>query len=169
MSRVALPERSGPVWHGYIEGLPIGSLYGYRAHGSYAPESGHRFNPNKLLCDPYTRQYAGSWTNHPATFGYDLKSSGGDLSFSRSNSAPYVPKSVVSDPALFAGLAAGRHRQSDQDLIYEAHVKGLTQQHPLVPEDLRGTYEGLASDPVIEHLQRLGVRGHRVDACARVR
>ncbi len=157
-SRIPLPEQTGPIWHGHVEGLPVGSLYGYRAHGSYAPESGHRFNPNKLLNDPYTREYFGQWTGHASTFGYELESSGGDLSFSRADSAPHVPKSVVSHPDLFTGLAGGRHVRSDNDLIYEAHVKGLTQRHPLVPEHLRGTYEGLASDPVIDHLHKLGVK-----------
>ncbi|MYI68526.1 MAG: glycogen debranching enzyme GlgX, partial [Boseongicola sp. SB0673_bin_14] len=157
-SRLALPERTGSIWHGYAEGLPVGCLYGYRAYGSYAPESGHRFNPNKLLTDPYTREYFGQWTDHPGTYGYDMASSGGDLSFDRSDSSPYVPKSVVPDPELFRGLTQGRHRRSCKDLIYEAHVRGLTQQHPLVPEELRGTYEGLATDPVLEHLQRLGAK-----------
>jgi len=158
LSRITLPERTGSIWHGYVEGLPIGALYGYRAHGSYAPEAGHRFNPNKLLNDPYTREYFGQWTNHTSTFGYNLESSGDDLSFNRSDSAPHVPKSVVSNPNMFADLAAGRHSRSDNDLIYEANVKGLTQQHPLVPDELRGTYEGLVSDPIIDHLHRLGVK-----------
>jgi len=158
LSRITLPERTGSIWHGYVEGLPIGTLYGYRAHGSYAPEAGHRFNPNKLLNDPYTREYFGQWTNHTATFGYNLESSGDDLSFNRSDSAPHVPKSVVSNPNMFADLAAGRHSRSDNDLIYEANVKGLTQQHPLVSDELRGTYEGLVSDPIIDHLHRLGVK-----------
>ncbi len=157
-TRVALPERTGSIWHGHLDGLPVGCLYGYRAHGSYAPESGHRFNPNKLLCDPYTREFFGRWTNHPSTLGYNKASSEGDLSFDRSDSAPHVPKSVVSDPKLFMGLAQGRHRQSCADLVYEAHVKGLTQQHPLVPQELRGTFEGLVADPILEHLQKLGVK-----------
>ncbi len=157
-TRIPLPERTGPIWHGHVAGLPVGTLYGYRAHGSYAPETGQRFNPNKLLNDPYTREYFGQWTAHAATFGYELESSSGDLSFNRADSAPHVPKSVVSNPDLFPGLAGGRHVRSDNDLIYEAHVKGLTQRHPLVPEHLRGTYEGLASDPVIDHLHKLGVK-----------
>ncbi len=157
-SRVALPERTGSIWHGYVEGLPVGCLYGYRAHGSYAPESGHRFNPNKLLSDPYTREYFGQWTNHPGTYGYEMASSDGDLSFDRTDSSSYVPKSVVPNPEIFGDLTQGRHRQNRNDLIYEAHVRGLTQQHPLVPEDLRGTYEGLATEPILEHLQKLGAK-----------
>ena len=158
MFRIRLPERTGPIWHGYVEGLPVGSLYGYRAHGSYTPESGHRFNPNKLLSDPYTREYFGHWKIDSATFGYDISSSIGDLSFNRSDSAPYVPKSVVPDPDMLSGFTAGRYKHTDNDLIYETHVKGLTQQHPHVPEHLRGTYEGLVCDPIMEHLQKLGVK-----------
>ncbi|MDA7427576.1 glycogen debranching protein GlgX [Primorskyibacter aestuariivivens] len=156
--RIALPERTGPIWHGYLDGLPVGTLYGYRAHGTYAPEQGHRFNPNKLLLDPYTREMRGQWVNHPALCGYDVDAPEEDLSFDPRDSAPFVPKSVVSDPALFQGLA-GRHRTGGaRDLIYEAHPKGLTQEHPGVPEALRGTYEGLASDAVIDHLKALGVQ-----------
>ena len=139
-ARIALPERTGPVWHGYLAGLPVGTVYGYRAHGAYAPERGHRFNANKLLMDPYTRELRGTWTNDPATSGF--VEGEGDLSFDPRDSAPFVAKSVVSDPALFQGLAAGRHTPSDRDLIYEAHPKGLTQTHPGVAGDLRGTYEG---------------------------
>ena len=158
ISRIRLPERTGSIWHGYVEGLSVGCLYGYRAHGSYAPEAGHRFNPNKLLNDPYTREYFGHWSRHANTLGYDISSPEKDLSFNRSDSAPHVPKSVVPDPCLFTGALAGRHRYSDRDLIYEAHVKGLTQTHPQVPENLRGTYEGLVCDPIIDHLRRIGVK-----------
>lgn len=155
--RTPLPERTGSIWHGYVEGLQTGSLYGYRAHGAYAPDNGHRFNPNKLLCDPYTREFAGRWIDDPAVLGYDISSLDEDLSYSRIDSAPYVPKSVVSNPLMFSGRS-GQYRHSENDLVYEAHVKGLTELHPLVPENLRGTYEGLACDPIIEHLHKLGVK-----------
>jgi glycogen operon protein len=157
-ARIALPERTGPVWHGYLADLPIGTLYGFRAYGTYAPEHGHRFNPHKLLLDPYTREMHGDWVNHPATLGYDAGSSAQDLSFDTTDSAPFVPKSVVSDPALFEGLRAGRHKATDNDLIYEAHPKGATMVNADVPEPLRGTYEGLASAPMLEHLNALGVK-----------
>ncbi len=156
-ARIALPERTGPVWHGYIPGLKPGARYGFRAHGSYAPEQGHRFNPNKLLLDPYTRELAGRWTNHEVTLGYVKSSSRIDLSFDARDSAPYVPKSVVSDPALFDGLMACPVSDRTEMLIYEAHVKGLTQQHPGVPDNVRGTYDGLATDAVLDHLTKLGV------------
>ncbi|MFT4743401.1 MAG: isoamylase [Yoonia sp.] len=155
---VALPERTGPIWHGYLAGLPVGTLYGYRAHGAYAPEHGHRFNPNKLLLDPYTREMHGNWINDPVTLGYDDASSELDLSFDARDSAPFVPKSVVSDPALFEGMKNGQHRKSSKDLIYEAHPKGATETNLNVPEAIRGTYEGLASDAMLEHLTSIGVQ-----------
>lgn len=155
----ALPERTGSIWHGYVLGLQPGTLYGFRAHGKYAPEQGHRFNPNKLLLDPYTREIQGQWVNnHPALLGYDATvKKAADLSFSLLDSAPYVAKSVVSDPALFTLMKQHPRQGWNNTLIYEAHVKGLTQQHPDVPDALRGTYEGMASDAVLEHLQKLGI------------
>lgn len=158
MARIALPCRTGPIWHVYVADLPTGTLYGYRAHGQYAPEQGHRFNANKLLLDPYTREISGEWTTDPATLGYDKGSSAGDLSFDPRDSAPFVPKSVVSDPVLFEGMKKGTHVPSDKDLIYEAHPKGLTQTNSQISEELRGTYEGLASEPMLEHLKALNVQ-----------
>ncbi|MEP5728627.1 MAG: glycogen debranching protein GlgX [Sulfitobacter sp.] len=157
-ARIPLPERTGPIWHGYLAGLPVGTVYGYRAHGEYAPEEGHRFNPNKLLLDPYTRELFGRWTNDPATLGYEDEAPNEDLSFDPRDSAPFVPKSVVSDPALFLGLRSGEHKRSDKDLIYEAHPKGATKANPMVPETMRGTYEGLASEPMLAHLTSIGVQ-----------
>ena len=157
LARHVLPERTGQVWHGYLPGLPTGARYGYRAHGSYAPEQGHRFNPHKLLLDPYTRELAGSWIDHAATKGYDDQSTGLDLSYDTRDSAPYVPKSVVPDPALFGAVERRPDNGWSETLIYEAHVKGLTQAHPDVPDAVRGTYDGLASDAVLDHLQELGI------------
>jgi glycogen operon protein len=157
-ARITLPERTGPVWHGFVANLPVGTLYGFRAHGTYAPEHGHRFNPNKLLLDPYTREMHGEWTNDPVTLGYDDASSAIDLSFDTRDSAPFVPKSVVSDPTLFEGMKNGQHTKSSKDLIYEVHPKGGSQTNLDVPESVRGTYEGLASDAMLEHLSSLGVQ-----------
>ncbi|AGI66676.1 glycogen debranching enzyme GlgX [Octadecabacter antarcticus 307] len=157
-ARITLPERTGPVWHGFVADLPVGTLYGYRAHGTYAPEHGHRFNPNKLLLDPYTREMHGEWGNSPITLGYDDASSAVDLSFDTRDSAPFVPKSIVSDPAFFEGMKNGQHTKSSKDLIYEAHPKGASQTNLDVPEAVRGTYEGLASDAMLDHLNSLGVQ-----------
>ncbi|MGA9251948.1 MAG: glycogen debranching protein GlgX [Roseobacter sp.] len=156
-ARIPLPERSGDIWHGRLDGIKAGAVYGYRAHGAYSPPEGHRFNPNKLLIDPYTNAFQGVFTNHPATLGYIEKDAAADLSFDPRDSAPYVAKSVVSDPSHFSrGEQRLNHDWSDM-LIYEAHVKGLTQQNGAVPENVRGTYEGLASDAMLDHLCKMGV------------
>ena len=157
LDRQSLPERTGSVWHGYVDGLQPGTLYGYRADGIYAPDQGHRFNPNKLLLDPYTRELAGSWTNNSATLGYVANSSTQDLSFDNRDSAPFVPKSVVSTPELFTHIEDRPNNDWSNTLIYEAHPKGLTKLHPAIPSGIQGTYEALASEPMLEHLAKLGV------------
>jgi len=156
-TRLVLPEKTGPVWHGYIENLRPGARYGYRAHGNYLPEQGHRFNPNKLLLDPYARELDGVWIDDDAAFGYDPKSPELDYSFSTVDSAPFVPKAVVSDPAMFPKLPLRDSTLRTDELIYEAHVKGLTKLHPGVAEAVRGTYDGLASEAIIDHLLALNV------------
>ncbi len=156
-ARLTLPERTGHVWHGYLPGLTPGALYGYRVHGPYAPEQGHRFNPNKLLLDPYARRIAGRWRMHDALYGYDRAAASGDLSFSTLDSAPYAPRAVVAARERGDDRAPRPGRAPGEAVIYEAHVKGLTRLFPGVPEEIRGTYEALASDPVLEHLTRLGV------------
>lgn len=155
--RLPLPEQTGPIWHGYVPGLAPGALYGLRAHGQYAPSQGHRFNANKLLLDPYARQFHGDFTNAPETYGYDTKAANIDLSFSTSDSAPFMPKCVVPDPAWYDPALGPLPGAPVSELIYEAHAKGLTKLHPDVAEHLKGTYEGLASDAIIDHLHRLGV------------
>ncbi|GGF61960.1 glycogen operon protein [Mameliella alba] len=155
--RLSLPERRGAVWHGYVPGLKPGALYGYRVHGPFAPERGHRFNANKLLVDPYTRALHGGFSTHPATFGYSPGSADGDLSFSSSDSAAHTPKSVVWDPADYPTGTRGLRRGWSNTVIYETHVRGSTMRHPDVPEALRGTVEGLASDAMLDHLTRLGI------------
>lgn len=157
LDRIPLPERTGPVWHGYAPGLKPGTRYGFRAHGIYAPDQGHRFNPNKLLMDPYTRELHGVWSNNSAILGYDNSSSGQDLSFDTRDSAAFVAKSVVSDPDLYSRIEDRPDCDWTQTLIYEAHVKGLTQEHPDVSEHIKGTYEGLASEAILEHLNKLGI------------
>ena len=157
VQRITVPERTGDIWHGFIHGLTAGTIYGYRAHGVYDPEHGHRFNANKLLLDPYSRSLHGSFANHTATLGYIAEDIGRDLSFDTRDSAPFVAKSVVPNPDWFPGGEPRLNTPWDETVIYEAHVKGLTQQHPEVHAGLRGTYDGLATEPMIEHLKRLGV------------
>ena len=156
-ARLALPERTGPVRHGYLPGLAPGALYGLRAHGPHAPARGHRFNPNKLLLDPYARALRGRFVPGDACLGYDPASPDGDLSFSSVDSAPAMPKCVVTAPA--PPVSAGERPDTpwSETVIYEAHPKGLTRLWPKLPEALRGTYEALAAPPVLEHLASLGV------------
>jgi isoamylase len=157
MCRLPMVERDGDIRHLHVNGLTPGTLYGYRAHGPYAPETGHRFNPNKLLIDPYARQLAGRLKWSDALMGYKVGSPRGDLSFDTRDSAFAVPKSVVVDPSFNWGTDQPPDHPMDRTVIYEAHVKGLTQLHSGVERGLRGSYLGLASDSVIAHLQKLGV------------
>ena len=155
--RIPLPERTGAVWHGYLPGLQPGAIYGYRAEGRFAPHEGHRFNVNKLLLDPYTHELHGVFTDHAATFGHHWDAPDADLSFDTRDSAPYVAKSVVSDPALFPRDGTPLGRDWHETFIYEAHVRGATQLHPDVPEATRGTFDGLATPQMLDHLTNLGV------------
>jgi glycogen operon protein len=155
--RIEIRERTNNVWHVYLPDVRPGQLYGYRVHGPFEPELGHRFNPAKLLLDPYARAIAGDVRITDATYGYDSASDRADLSRDDRDSAPDVPKCIVIDPA-FRWLEDRPPRTPwSRTVIYETHVKGMTQLHPGVPPELRGTYLGLASEPVIEHLQKLGV------------
>ena len=155
--RLVLPERSGAVWHAYVPGLAPGALYGLRAHGPYAPGRGHRFNPNKLLLDPYARALRGRFAAADACLGYDPASPEGDLSFSRADSAPAMPKCVVTDPAPPVPDGERPDTPWAETVIYEAHPKGFTRLWAELPEELRGTYEAFAAEPVLEHLVSLGV------------
>ncbi|MDZ4136324.1 MAG: alpha-amylase family glycosyl hydrolase, partial [Paracoccaceae bacterium] len=157
VARVALRDRDGDVWHIHLSGLMPGARYGFRMHGPYDPEAGHRFNPHKLLIDPYARRLDGRLRWSDAVMGYKVGSPRHDLSFDTRDSAFAVPKSVVVDPAFSWGDDGPPHHAMQDTVIYEAHVKGLTAAHPRVPPGQRGTYLGLASDPVLEHLTRLGV------------
>ncbi len=157
LARLPFPERDGGVWHMHVAGLMPGALYGYRAEGPYAPERGHRFNPNKLLMDPYAKGLEGRLRWSDALMGYKVGSPRGDLSFDTRDSAFAVPKSVVVDTAFNWGDDAPPRRPWSETVIYEAHVKGLTAQKEDVPKGLRGTYLGVASDRMLEHLHHLGV------------
>ncbi|HRG96544.1 MAG TPA: glycogen debranching protein GlgX [Polyangiaceae bacterium] len=157
-TRIPLRERSAHVYHGHVEGVRAGQRYGYRVFGPYEPRSGHRFNPNKLLVDPYARAVHGKVDYAQPVFGYARESGRDDLTPSLEDSAAGVPRSVVVDPSGFdwGGDAAPDVSWADT-VLYETHVKGLTMLHPAVPPELRGTYEGLAHPAVLDHLVSLGV------------
>ncbi len=157
IARLPFMDRDGDIWHMRVSGLMPGALYGFRAHGPYAPEAGHRFNPNKLLLDPYARGFDGRLRWSDALMGYKVGSPRADLSFDTRDSAFAMPKSVVIDPAFQWGDDAPPLHPLTQTLIYEAHPKGLTIQHPEVPATLRGTMLGLCSDAILDHLTKLGV------------
>jgi isoamylase len=155
--RFELPEYTDQIFHGFISGVGPGTFYGYRVHGPYEPSNGHRFNPNKLLLDPYARAHVGALTWNPALFGYQMES-GDDLTFDERDSAAFMPKCVVVDPDF--DWQADAQRQNvhwDETIVYETHVKGFTKKHPGVPEHLRGTYAGFGTPEVIDYLKSLGV------------
>lgn len=156
-ARVELPEYTDEVFHGYLPDVAPGQHYGYRVYGPYEPEAGHRFNAHKLLLDPYARAISGNLQWSSAHFGYRMGNRREDLVIDRRDNARGMPKCVVVDEAFTWG--DDRHPQTrwDETIIYEAHVKGLTQTHPEVPKPLRGTYAGLAHPAVIEHMVKLGI------------
>lgn len=154
-ARLPLPKREGDIWSGYIAGVGPGTVYGYRAHGPYDPKNGHRFNPNKLLLDPYAKQVVGDLKWDDALYGYSIGKD--DLSFDERDSAPFMVKGVVQDPDFDWDGDQAIRRPWTETIVYEAHVRGMTMTHPKVPDHLRGTFLGMASDPIIEHLTKLGV------------
>jgi glycogen operon protein len=155
--RIAMPNRTENIWHVYVEGLAPGQLYGYRVHGPYDPNKGHRFNPHKLLIDPYARLLSGRLRWHDCLYGYRIGAQRADLTMDRRDSARFLPKCVVEEQAHVWGEDR-RPRVPWQDtVIYEAHVKGLTQLHPDIPKALRGTYGALGHPKTIEHLKKIGV------------
>jgi len=157
LSRIDLPEYTDQIFHGYLPDVGPGTFYGYRVHGPYEPKAGHRFNPNKLLLDPYARAHAGSLKWDPAVFGYQMET-GDDLTFDERDSAPFMPKCVIVDPGFdWVGEAGRQMVPWDQTIVYEVHVKGFTKQHPGVPKGLQGTYAGFGSAPMVEYLAALGV------------
>jgi isoamylase len=155
--RIPLRDRDGDIWHVHVGGLTAGAVYGYRVHGPYAPEQGHRFNPNKLVLDPYARALEGRLKWSDALMGYRIGSSRGDLSFDSRDNAFAVPKAVVTDPAFSWGGDRPPRRLRAETVIYEAHVRGLTIRHPGVARAQRGTVLGLASDAMLDHFLKLGV------------
>jgi isoamylase len=157
IARIELPEYTDEVWHVYIKDLKPGALYGYRVHGPYDPENGHRFNANKLLLDPYAKAHVGELKWDPSVFGYILDADDADLTFDERDSAPFMQKCQVVDQT-FAWEHPTRVRVPwERTIFYETHVRGYTKRHPAVPENQRGTFAGLANGEVIKHIKSLGV------------
>jgi glycogen operon protein len=155
--RVEMREQTDLVWHAYLPDVRPGQLYGYRVHGPYEPAQGHRFNPSKVLLDPYAKWIGRDVRWDDSLFGYKVGDPGADLSRDDRDSAPFAPLARVSDPSFDWGDDRRPGIHWHKTLIYEVHVKGFTQRHPDLPEPLRGTFAGLGSAPVIGHLKGLGV------------
>ncbi|MGI5836231.1 MAG: glycogen debranching protein GlgX [Chloroflexota bacterium] len=155
--RITLPEVTAFVWHGYVPSLRPGQLYGYRVYGPFAPEEGYRFNPSKLLIDPYAKALAGSVNWEAPLYGFPPGSDGQDLQLDDRDDAWGMPKGVVIDPSFDWGDDQPLQTPWHRTIIYEAHVKGLTARHPEVDDKLRGSYAGLASPAIIAYLKELGI------------
>jgi glycogen operon protein len=157
VTRVLLPEHTDMVWHGYLPDVETGQLYGYRVHGPYEPAKGHRFNHNKVVLDPYAKAIGRDLKWDDTLFGYRVGDQANDLSFDDRNNAAFCPLASVIDTAFTWGDDRPPRTPWHKTFIYEAHVKGLTMRHPGVPEERRGTYAGLGSEAIIEHLLSLNV------------
>jgi isoamylase len=155
--RIQLRDRTDLIWHCYLPDARPGQLYGYRVHGPYDPGRGHRFNPNKLLLDPYAKAISGTIKWDDSLYGYTIGDPNEDLSFDERDSAGGMPKSVVVDSAFTWGDDRKPRTPWNRTVIYECHVRGMTMRHPDLPEGIRGTYLALAHDPIIDHLLSLGV------------
>jgi isoamylase len=157
LERIVLPEYTNQIWHGYLPDVGPATVYGYRVHGPYEPETGQRFNPNKLLLDPYACGHTGELKWNPALFGYQMETTD-DLTFDERDSGPFMPKCVVVDPN-FEWSEARSHRRIpwDDTIIYELHVRGFTKKHPKIPDKLRGTFAGLGQKEVVDYIRSLGV------------
>jgi glycogen operon protein len=156
-ARIRMAEHTDQVWHVYLPGLRPGQFYGYRVHGPYKPREGHRFNPSKLLLDPYAKTICGAVKWDDALFGYTVGGGKADLTKDRRDSAPYLPRCMVIDPSFDWKGDVPPRTPWHKTLIYELHVKGFTARHPKVPPELRGTYAGLSHPAVLEYLLSLGV------------
>jgi glycogen operon protein len=155
--RVEVQDRTDLIWHCYLPDARPGQLYGFRVQGPYAPAEGHRFNPSKLLIDPYARAISGNIRWDDSLYGYTIGDPGGDLSFDHRDSAGQMPKCVVIDPSFTWGDDHRPNTPWNRTIIYECHVRGMTMLHPGVPDEIRGTYVGMCFDPLIDHLLSLGV------------
>jgi isoamylase len=157
VARIRLPEYTDQVWHGYLPDARPNLLYGYRVHGPYRPQDGHRFNPNKLLLDPYAKATHGIIRWSDAHFGYRVGSPREDLSMDRRDNARGMPKCRVVDTAFTWGNDRSPRVPWEETIILEMHVRGMTMRHPGVDEARRGTFSGLTSPPVLDYLLQLGV------------
>ena len=157
LERIELPEYTDEIWHGYLPDARPGTIYGYRVHGPYDPQNGHRFNPNKLLLDPYAKAHVSRLEWAHEVFGYTIGGEGDDLSFDERDSSRFVPKCRVIDPAFTWSRDRAPRIPWDRTIFYEMHIKGFTKLHPAVKADLRGTFAGLATEQVVDYVKSLGV------------
>jgi glycogen operon protein len=164
VARVTLPGRSGDIWHGFVPGLKAGQLYGYRVTGPYKPRQGHRFNRDKLLIDPYTRELHGNFQWRDEIFGYSHEADE-EWNLDPRDSAPCTPKSVVPHPQMPPFRHPKPETSWSETIIYELHVKGFTKLHPEVPDDLRGTYLGLAHPVILGYLRDIGITAVELLPC----
>jgi isoamylase len=156
-TKINISERTHSIWHTFIPDLKPGQLYGYRVHGPFEPENGLRFNPNKLLIDPYAKAISGTINWHDSLFAYDVYSEEKDLSFSETDSAPFIPKSVVVNQKFDWEDDCAPCIPYHSTIIYETHVKGFTKLHPEIPEEIRGSYAAIGHPVTIEYLKNLGI------------
>jgi isoamylase len=158
VAQYIMSEQTRQIWHCHLADAQAGLLYGYRVFGPYQPQLGHRFNHHKLLLDPYAKKLVGEVIYHPALYGYDIEARDEDLSFDTQDSAPYVPKAQVIDCGFVNDIPIEPLNISlARSIIFETHIKGFTQQHPKVSSEQQGTFAGLASQPIIDYLQNLGI------------
>ncbi len=157
LQRLSLPESTDEIWHGYLPEAEPGLIYGYRAYGPYDPGKGHRFNPNKLLLDPYARELLGSLRWHDAVFGYRVQHPKADLLMDRRDSAALVPKCVVTSDLFDWGRSGRPDIPWSNSIIYEAHVRGVSMMREDLPDEMRGTFTALADPRFLEHLCKIGV------------
>ncbi|NMP29998.1 glycogen debranching protein GlgX [Thalassotalea sp. M1531] len=155
IQRLELPEFTDDVWHGFVPNLPVGTLYGYRVYGPFDPHNGHRFNPHKLLLDPYAKKLAGKFIHHESHYSYDNNSRQKDLTFDVEDNAPYLPKAVITEP--YPTCLTHPQVRRRNSLIYEMHVKGFTKLNTAIDEKIRGTFRALSDKSVIKYLTELGI------------
>jgi isoamylase len=156
-TNIVLPEQTDMVWHGFLPDARPNQLYGYRVHGPYEPLAGHRFNPNKVVMDPYAKSVARTIRWADEMFGYQVGHPDADLSFDARDNAAFAPLATVVDPAFTWGSDRPPRTPWHNTVIYEMHVRGFSMRHPAIPSHLRGTYEALTTEPALEHLKKLGV------------